>query len=51
MQYQGVEKIQKNGSVAVVTIKVFDSELDKHFLVELAMQQLEMCIRDRYRTG
>ena len=40
MQYQGVEKIQKNGSVAVVTIKVFDSELDKHFLVELAMQQL-----------
>ena len=31
MQYQGVEKIQKNGSVAVVTIKVFDSELDKHF--------------------
>lgn len=40
MQYQGVEKIQKNASVAVVTIKVFDSELDKHFLVELAMQQL-----------
>lgn len=40
MQYQGVEKIQKNGSIAVVTIKVFDSELGKHFLVELAMQQL-----------
>ena len=40
MQYQGVEKIQKNGSIAVVTIKVFDSELGKHFLVELAMKQL-----------
>mgnify|MGYP007062590394 CR=1 FL=1 len=31
MQYQGVEKIQKNGSAAVVTIKDFDSELDKQF--------------------
>lgn len=40
MQYQGVEQVQKNGSAAVVTIKVFDKELDKHFLVELAMQQL-----------
>lgn len=40
MQYQGVEGVQKNGNAAVVTIKVFDSELDQHFLVELAMQQL-----------
>ena len=40
MQYQGVEQVQKNGSTAVVTIKVFDSELDKHFLVGLDMRQL-----------
>ena len=33
-------EVQKNGSTAVVTIKVFDSELDKHFLVELDMRQL-----------
>ena len=40
MQYQGVESVQKEGTDATVVIKVFDSSLNKHFFVKLAMQQL-----------
>lgn len=40
MRYQGIESVQKDGADATVTIKVFDSSLNKPFFVKLAMQQL-----------
>ena len=40
MHYDGLDKIEKNGTDAIVTIDVTDRELDKQFLVALKLRQL-----------